>query len=458
MKHRKKPRLADSEDLVEKNATYSIFTLESVHPNNLKPLGNAFFEADLVDCRSNGLGRLNILEDEVILEILSKALYIFSGTDELWKALCLDSFDGDFKFECNWKMTYIRRKLEEMNKQLTIIPKPLVIQGFFSDALYNRWYFANMDLECWTQVDNIDRRSNLSLEEFISQYEIPNKPVVIVDIVPRWRAFTEWTREKLLERYGNVSFKTDQGVSMKLYNYFLYCGMVKEASPLYLFDNEFATKIPELLQDYEVPEFFKEDFFKVLETGDDHRPSFRWLLIGPPRSGSSFHKDPNATSAWNGLLRGLKKWILYPPDRIPPGVFPSADGWEVETPESVVEWFRDFYPQSQKRNVYHPIECVLRPGELLFIPSGWWHTALNIQESIAVTQNYVSSQNLSEVLRFLKSKQKQTLYQQFIQKIEQQYPGVLGQLETKSRRPLQQQYPCWRELREPNSDAWKLFG
>jgi hypothetical protein len=116
---------------------------------------------------------------------------------------------------------------------------------------------------------------------------------------------------------------------MKLRDYFQYCGSVQEQQPIYLFDNDFAEKVPQFLKEYEVPMYFREDFFSLL--GPKDRPSFRWILVGPPKSGSSFHKDPNATSAWNGLLSGRKKWILFPPDVVPPGVYPSDDGWDVST-------------------------------------------------------------------------------------------------------------------------------
>ena len=35
-------------------------------------------------------------------------------------------------------------------------------------------------------------------------------------------------------------------------------------------------------------------------------------------------------------------------------------------------------------------------GEILFVPSGWWHMAMNIEPTIAVTQNYVSSANVQK--------------------------------------------------------------
>lgn len=46
----------------------------------------------------------------------------------------------------------------------------------------------------------------------------------------------------------------------------------------------------------------------------------------------------------------------------------------------------------------------MHPGDIIFVPHGWWHCVLNIDDgmSIALTQNYVSQSNLPDVLRFLK--------------------------------------------------------
>ena len=44
----------------------------------------------------------------------------------------------------------------------------------------------------------------------------------------------------------------------------------------------------------------------------------------------------------------------------------------------------------------------MRAGELLFVPRGWWHCVLNLEESVALTHNFVSRAGVGHALRWLK--------------------------------------------------------
>lgn len=68
------------------------------------------------------------------------------------------------------------------------------------------------------------------------------------------------------------------------------------------------------------------------------------------------------------------------------------------------------------------IQCTQRPGETVFVPSQWWHGVLNLDLTIAVTQNFCNRGNFDKVWRSTRKGRKR-LSVRFLRKLKERYPS-----------------------------------
>ncbi|CAH0513594.1 unnamed protein product [Peronospora belbahrii] len=259
---------------------------------------------------------------------------------------------------------------------------------------WNREGFAGSDV-CELPLDesnDIKREhcSELSVKRFINEYERPALPVVI-DGIPEadgWGALKRWSLKKLRKSYKRVEFKCgedDHGKSSS---------------------HEIQVFYDSLLDDYKVPKYFPEDLFSLV--GEDRRPPYRWFLVGPKRSGTTLHVDPLGTSAWNTLVVGRKQWVLFPP-HLPKHLVNGKNYVRDDEDDEAVNYFMDLLPRLKRASSRETLQCVefiQYPGETVFIPGGWWHAVFNVDDTVAVTQNFCSSQNFPAVWRKTRSGRK----------------------------------------------------
>jgi hypothetical protein len=421
-----------------------------IHPLGIKPAGNGIAAAH--DARSCS-GHFRALPDQVLVRVLEaldaallcrlgrtcRALYAFCTSDELWRALFIHGQPrpAGFAWRGSWRRTYLDMSRE---KQASISCHQL-----YSDVLHRPFQCAHISLAPYAsgipRGNAIARLDDLSAAEFGELWA--DRPFILTQGAREWPASRDWSIDALLRRHGTTLFRAES-VDWPLATYVDYMRNTSDESPLYLFDPSFVEKMRLTVgrgrpgASYWAPDCFGEDLFGVL---GEERPDSRWLIIGPERSGSTFHKDPNATSAWNAVLRGSKYWIMFPAraNAPPPGVFVSADEGEVTSPLSIAEWLLAFHAEA--RRTPGCLEGVCAEGEVLHVPSGWWHLVVNLEPSIAVTQNFVPRAHLAAVLAFLKDKPDQV----------SGFPKEVGDAHALFVDRMKGRHPEW--LRAPNAKS-----
>ncbi|KAK9471614.1 uncharacterized protein V1510DRAFT_419782 [Dipodascopsis tothii] len=395
------------------------YAIARKHPLGLMPEGNAILMADdkVVQSRQrrrNLLGSFGALPDELIVHFLdnfvdaaelrqlgytSRLWAAFTGLEDFWRQLLTRRAEPLDRWYGSWRRTYWR--LEAGQEAV------LRCDGLFSDLLHRMFVLSALDVRAYVEglpggvAAPGSARGIPRVAAALSPAEFDEKWVARPFVMDGWAWPTSWTIDGLATAFADTEFE-QENVQWRMGVYADYMQHNRDVSPLYLFDPRFMEKmdterLPE--STYTPPEAFRQDLFTVL---GDRRPNFRWLIVGPTRSGSTFHKDPNATSAWNAVLEGDKYWVMFPPDVPPPGVYVSEDESEVTAPVSIAEWLLDFHAAARDTPGY--VEGICRAGEVLHVPSGWWHLVVNLAPTVALTQNFVPVPHARRVLRFLRDR------------------------------------------------------
>ncbi|MES3001665.1 MAG: cupin-like domain-containing protein [Pseudomonadota bacterium] len=247
------------------------------------------------------------------------------------------------------------------------------------------------------------------------------KPVIVTDAMDQWRAMQEWSFSSLGERFGGDLVPVSLGLmspvaKMTKLSAFLghleqpdgelpgfwvnagdgrplANGPAKEDRAAYYLMGWFAfQKHPELLEEIQPPPYFVADW--ELALSPQMREIFQWvsgrettsLYVGAEGTLSPLHCDFWNTHAYLAQVRGRKRVMLFPPGdcdflyggRVDPAL---ADPGE--------------FPLFANATAY---TGTIGPGDMLFMPSGWWHWVLGLENSITVSHNFFNQANFNEHL------------------------------------------------------------
>ncbi|KAK2551006.1 Lysine-specific demethylase JMJ21, partial [Acropora cervicornis] len=328
----------------------------------------------------------------------------------------------------------------------------------------DRRYFKRMteqikelrDTEC-----TIERVHQPTKETFRKDYMKTGKPVILTGMMDSWQAMKSWDFKEL----GAIltkGVKVDLMESLTPYgpwNEYLrhYTDRNKEPSKVLMYNLEEI--YPRLLGDVHFTEFY-DDYMEVVD--EDIRPPQLLFEMAPKRSGFHWRVESLNASVWSALIRGRKRWGLYPPSQyfIPGAVHNDHRTQDSQKSESFTWWAHTFPHLMDK---YKPFECIQEQGEILYIPSGWWRSNLNIDDSITLQKSVCDETNIRACMNELKELADNTpnnfygdIFIQLRHHLTKHNPRLLNDDDRQFRSPIKGLGKPFSELEhEHHENVWK---
>ena len=253
-----------------------------------------------------------------------------------------------------------------------------------ADALRKRDWILDCQAASWRlgpDAARIDRQQKLAPDIFLRSYYANQRPVVIGGLVDDWPALSLWTADYLEERIGRATpvevqkgraSRKDFEISKLQLRQTVPFGEVADAlrgpapsNDLYVTANNGVGNRAAF--DPIWRDFGPIDGYTVAERDLD---AFLW--IGPAGTVTPFHHDLT-----NNLLiqvKGRKRVHMVP-------------NWEEARMKQTRRIFSDWTLEELKRaGDKGPVlmETEIGPGDALFIPVGWWHHVVSLDESYSV--------------------------------------------------------------------------
>jgi hypothetical protein len=231
----------------------------------------------------------------------------------------------------------------------------------------------------------IERRSSVSRGEFLERYYAANRPLILTGMLAGSFAYRYWTPEYLAHTCGDVTIQVMAGrqsdpryeINCEAHKFSVrlsqYVDMVLKGgatNDYYLVANNgfFAQDGTRNLFD-EVPEFPE-----YLDHFEAQRKIFLWF--GPAGTVTPLHHD--VMNILVAQIYGRKRFTLIPPEDTPfiyneTGVFGEVDCGNPD------------YTRHPLYAQVRPLDVVLQPSEVLFLPVGWWHYVESLETSIMLS-------------------------------------------------------------------------
>lgn len=236
------------------------------------------------------------------------------------------------------------------------------------------------------------KKYGMTYEEFAKDHLFANVPVVIGDACKNWSAKEKFTPEFFKSNYAD-RIVTVQGNDYKLGEFIDMLEAATPANPApypckLQIDKDYPELLPEIHPrfDYANPDWSQNKLLEPFLRGAD---TYEIFLGSPGGKFPYVHYDYMGLHAFITQLYGIKEFTVIPPEQTP-YVYPKENNTWVSDIPDIKNIDTEKFPLSVNAT---PVTFSIGPGETLFIPNGWWHTAHSLTTTISVAQDSLNASN-----------------------------------------------------------------
>jgi hypothetical protein len=229
----------------------------------------------------------------------------------------------------------------------------------------------------------IERRIDLTLEEFRKSYLKKGIPVIMEGGASNWDCVRNWSFEYFKKLHGADEVVMSSDKDRKDFECTTLADIidnVKAGGKKYYRFYPLLSRHPEHIHDFDYSWLReRKNNFTMLE-------EFR-VFMGGKDTDTALHSENRANLFVQ--VYGEKKWILYHPyytSIVDP--LPVRNAYRSIPNKSEKGLFNPFKPDfNPPNNLFKYIdyyETLLKPGDILWVPTFYWHTVVNATDSIGV--------------------------------------------------------------------------
>ena len=221
-------------------------------------------------------------------------------------------------------------------------------------------------------MPGVERRASLGRKEFIQEYVAKSRPVILPDLTRNWAAMGKWTPEFFSAHYGHLSHIVKGTAYSVAEQMELIRSSTEEKPAPYSYNLNIDLVFPELKRDVEPLLLGRSDRLahpfipNAVTRGTVKHEVF---FGGKGASFPVLHVDLQHLHTQITQLYGEKEFFLFPPDQTA-FMYPRLEYPLYSEVDNVFNPDMDRFPLFAKAKGHR---VVLREGETIFFPTGWWH-------------------------------------------------------------------------------------